>query len=146
MRCGRQFHWLPDLNRFQLPNRPLKSPPRQIVFNITTSGDLTGDLSGTLTQHITQVVPDPEPALEPITALFTIETSKGKIEGYLSGSFYTPQPGDNATMMQHGQIISVTGDYANLYLADVYLDCVVTMENGIGVAAEGNISIVPIVK
>ena len=123
-----------------------ENPPRQIVFKITTSGELTGDLNGTLTQQITQVVPDPEPSLEPITAFFTIETATGKIEGYATGSFYIPKPGDNATVTQHGQVISVTGEYANLYLADVYLDSTVTIENGAGVAAEGSISIVPIVK
>ena len=115
----------------------------QIIFKIETSGDVTGDFEGKLTQRITQVAPLPEPALEPITTFFSIETDKGTIEGYYSGYFYLPGADQDAQVQQHGQVLSVTGQYADLYLANVYMNSVVNIENGAGVGDSGSMTIVP---
>lgn len=116
----------------------------QIIFKIESSGDATGDLEGKLVQRITQVASLPEPPLEPITTFFSIETDKGTIEGYYSGYFYVPGTDQDAQVQQHGQVLSVTGQYAHLYLADVYFNSVVNIENGAGVGDTGSMTIVPV--
>ncbi len=120
------------------PAEPPTIEPAQdaIVFKANPVGKVTGDLEGTFTERVTQIA-DPElnypiapvNKVEPITTFFTIKTSTGTIEGYFWGTFYFPAQGyPDATVRQHGQVLSVTPAYANLYLADVYYDAVVDFE------------------
>ena len=104
------------------------------LFHVNPAGSVTGDLEGTYTQRITQETPCSTcdaavNQLQPITAFFTIETDEGSIEGYYSGAFYSTEESfpDNYIRV-HGQILSVTAAYADLYLADVYYDGIVDFE------------------
>ena len=104
------------------------------LFRINPVGSVTGDLEGSFAQRITQVdsCSNCDPAVNqliPITAFFTIETGEGSIEGYYSGAFYsTEESFPDQLVKAHGQILSVTAAYADLYLADVYYDGVVDFE------------------
>jgi hypothetical protein len=105
----------------------------QTIFKLHPTGTVTGSLEGTFSQRITQIIPSDTVnainVLEPITTFFTIETEEGMIEGYYSGAFYF-QEGTfpDANMQQHGQILSVTAAYADLYLAEVFFDSIVDFE------------------
>jgi len=107
-----------------------------VVFKVNAVGKVTGDLDGTLSERVTQIAGGgvnypiaPVNKVEPITTFFTIKTSTGTIEGYFWGTFYYPAQGyPDATVRQHGQVLSVTPAYANLYLAEVYYDGVVDFE------------------
>jgi hypothetical protein len=53
---------------------------------------------------------------------FTIETADGRIEGYYVGSLYLPEGASDLVSNGSGQILSVTGVYADLFLAEVFLN------------------------
>jgi hypothetical protein len=124
------------------------------IFKINPVGTVTGDLEGAFSQHITQVDPvvledtSPVNLLIDITTFFTIETEEGVIEGYYTGAFYNPeaiQP--DVVARQHGQVLSVTAAYADLYLADVYYEGTVDFEEvdgeAIALGDSGTIVIAP---
>lgn len=105
----------------------------EVIFHIDVAGTAAGDLAGSFVQDITQVDPCPTcyapDQLQPITAFFTIETDEGKIEGYYVGSFYATEGTFPDYIIQvHGQILSVSAVYADLYLADVYYNANVDFE------------------
>ena len=111
----------------------------RVVFKVNPVGTVTGDLEGTFSQRVIQVEPvDALPAinlLQETAAFFTIETDEGVIEGYYSGPFYFPEDTfPDAVVRQHGQVLSVTAAYADLYLADVFYDGLVDLEE-----VEGNL-------
>lgn len=94
-------------------------PDGTLVFEITAIESVTGGLTGTLTEDITQVYPlADEDGLLPITTLFTLQTSAGTLKGYYSGTFMHKHDGTHL-ITQHGEILSVTGAYADLYQATV---------------------------
>lgn len=124
-----------------------------VVFKVNPVGSVTGDLEGTYSQRITQVDPCPtcEPQanqLIPIAAFFVIETADGSIEGYYSGAFYASEESFPDQLLNvHGQILAVTGAYADLYLADVYYDGIVDFEEVdgslVGLGDSGTLIIAP---
>lgn len=86
-----------------------------VIFKVTVFESVTGDLSGTLTEKITQVYPlSEEDGLLPITTAWKLVTAEGTIEGYYSGEFQHMRDGDHF-ITQHGEVLSVTGEYVNLY-------------------------------
>jgi hypothetical protein len=124
------------------------------VFKIDPKGEVKGDLEGTFTEHITQLDTDinattiPVNSLQDITTFFSIKTNDGTIEGYFYGAFYFPEEANgDAVVQQHGHVLSVTGAYANLYMADVIYEGVVDFKevNGasIGVGDSGTLLIAP---
>ncbi len=117
----------------QPPTLDFTADGQILVFKVNPVGTVTGDLEGTFVQRITQVEPTDEvPAinlLQEIATFFTIETEEGVIEGYYSGPFYfSEETFPDPVSHQHGQILSVTSAYADLYLADVFYDGVVDYE------------------
>jgi len=100
------------------------------VFAITASGPVAGDLEGTLTLNVNQVVNIPETPLDTLAVTFTIETADGRIEGYYTGSLFGTAGGSALTSNGSGQILSVTGVYADLFLADVFLTGQITPDAG----------------
>ena len=81
------------------------------IFTITASGPVAGDLGGTVTLNISQIVNIPELPLDSLAVTFTIETADGRIEG-----------ASDLVSNGSGQILSVTGVYADLFLAEVFLN------------------------
>jgi hypothetical protein len=94
-------------------------PDGTLIFKITVTQAVTGDLTGTLTERITQVYPlSDEDGLLPITTIWKLETSEGTIEGYYSGKFDHLNDGTHR-ITEHGEVLSVTGAYVDLYQATV---------------------------
>ena len=150
-------HQVLTLQVSAVPNEPPTTEETAdggIVFKVNPVGTATGDLEGAFSQRITQVESAGFLAnfesglawLEPITTFFTIETEEGVIEGYYSGAFYFPEnafPSD-AVFQQHGQVLSVTAAYSDLYLADVYYDGIVDFnDEGIPLGDSGTLIIAP---
>lgn len=94
-------------------------PDGTVIFKLTAIDGVTGDLTGTLTERVTQVYPvSEEDGLLPISTLWKLETAEGTIEGYYSGKFDHLNDG-NHMITEHGEILSVTGAYVDLYQATV---------------------------
>ena len=73
--------------------------------------------------------------------MFTIETDLGTLEGYYAGSFYLSEAGDGADIDAYGQILSVSGAYADLYLAEVFVTSQVQFVDGRSVGESGTMTI-----
>lgn len=116
----------------------------RMAFRITAGGDISGTISGSITARITEVTANPSPVFHPITVMFTIETEVGMMEGYYVGSFIRtdgPDGPDHANVNAAGKILSVSGAYADLYLADVFVTTTVQYEDGRSVADSGTMTI-----
>jgi hypothetical protein len=100
------------------------------VFTVTAAGSVSGDLDGTVTLNVNQVVSIPEVALDSLAVTFTIETDLGRIEGYYVGSLYLSAGASALTSNGSGQILSVTGVYADLFLAEVFLSGQIAPDTG----------------
>lgn len=113
-------------------------PDGTLIFKITALESVSGDLTGTLTENITQVYPlADEDGLLPVTTFFTLQTSAGTIKGYYSGTFMHIHDGTHM-ITQHGEILSVTGAYADLYQANVLYQAVLLADH---MTVSGTISI-----
>ncbi|HSQ19722.1 MAG TPA: hypothetical protein VLR92_05050, partial [Blastocatellia bacterium] len=111
-----------------------------VIFKVTVFEAITGDLSGTLTEKITQVYPlSEEDGLLPITTAWKLETTEGTIEGYYSGEFQHMRDGDHF-ITQHGEVLSVTGEYVNLYQARVSYQAVLGPDH---MTVSGTVNIYP---
>lgn len=110
-----------------------------VVFKITPVQSVSGDLTGTLTEKITQVFPAWDDDHTPIAAIWTLETPDGTIEGSYSGTFQHLPDGSHL-ILQRGTVLSVTGAYADLFLARVNYRAVLA-PNHFNIA--GRMSIVP---
>lgn len=113
------------------------------VFRLDAAGSASRDLEGTINGAITQAQ---IPGYEQITNTFSIETDEGSIKGYLVGTYH-PVLDDNldgtSTVRMHGQILSVTGVYADLFLAEVHTRSEVSISGGIGSEEIGTMTIMP---
>ncbi|NDJ78705.1 MAG: hypothetical protein GYB65_20845 [Chloroflexi bacterium] len=114
----------------------------RVVFKINAEGPVTGALEGTMRSAITEVNPDP-PVYQGIGITFTIETENGMLEGFYSGTIYHPTDAPIATVSGHGQILSVSGAYADLFLADVLVSSEVQFEDGRSTGESGTLTITP---
>ena len=111
-----------------------------VIFKITAIESVSGGLTGTLTESITQVYPlSDEEGLLPVTTSWTLQTSDGTIQGYYSGTFRHMQDGTHL-IVQQGEILSVTGAYADLYQATVLYRAVLLADH---MTVAGVISIHP---
>ena len=111
-----------------------------LIFKITVFESVTGDLAGTLTEKVTQVYPSSEEnGLLPITTTWKLETADGTIEGYYSGEFKHMHDGTHF-ITQHGEVLSVTGAYVNLYQAKVSYQAVLLADH---MTASGAMTINP---
>lgn len=111
-----------------------------VIFKVTVFESVSGDLSGTLTEKITQVYPlSEEDGLLPITTAWKLVTSEGTIEGYYSGEFQHMRDGDHF-ITQHGEVLSVTGEYVNLYQARVSYQAVLGADH---MTVSGTVNIYP---
>ena len=112
------------------------------VFKINAQGTVSGDLDGTMSATITQLNNLVEPGFDPISIPFTIETDQGTIEGYYAGTFYhSSEDAEFAEVSGHGYILSVSGAYADLFLADVFVTSQVQMVDDMGVGESGTMTI-----
>lgn len=113
----------------------------RMTFRIAAAGEVTGALGGSLSAKISEVTPAPSPSYHSVTIIFTIETDDGVLEGYYAGSFHQPDGADQANISAVGKILSVSGAYADLYLADVYVTSTVQFVDGRSVGESGSMLI-----
>lgn len=135
--------------KLQYEGRPAGPPSveplsdNRIVFSIEAAGSVSGDLQGSMTTTISEVHPVPAPPSQWFTAMFVIETENGRIEGFYAGALYRPEGADAAEVHGEGQVLSVSGVFADLYLATVFVQGSVAYQDGIGVGDNGTMVIVP---
>lgn len=113
----------------------------RMTFRITGAGTVTGALAGNLTARVSEVTSNPPPPFHEVTVMFTIETEQGVIEGYYAGSLHRPEGADQADISATGAILSVSGAYADLYLAEVIVNSAVQFVDGRSVGESGTITI-----
>ena len=113
----------------------------RMTFRITSVGDVSGAFTGTITGRVSEVTSNPSPPSHAISVMFTIETDQGQIEGYYTGNLYLPEGADQSTISASGQILSVSGAYADLYLADVFVSSHVQFVDGRSVGDSGTMTI-----
>lgn len=114
----------------------------RMTFRISAAGEVSGALAGSLAATVSEVTAMPSPPLHPVTVIFTIETEQGTIEGYYAGSLYLAEGSDSATIHAAGQVLSVSGTYADLYLAEVFVDSAVQFVDGRSVGESGTMTII----
>lgn len=83
----------------------------------------------------------PAPPLHPVTVMFTIETEDGTLEGFYAGSLYLAEGSDQASIHASGMLLSVSGAYADLYLAEVFVSSTVQFVDGRSVGESGTMTI-----
>jgi hypothetical protein len=113
----------------------------RMTFRIMASGDVTGAFQGTISAKVSEVTAAPSPPFHPVTVMFTIETELGQLEGYYAGSLYLAEGSDHALIVASGHILSVSGAYADLYLAEVIVSSAVQFVDGRSVGETGTITI-----
>ena len=113
----------------------------RMTFRITGAGEVSGTFAGNITARVSEVTSNPSPAFHPITVMFTIETEQGMIEGYYVGSLHLPDGAEQADISASGQILSASGAYADLYLADVVVSSQVQFVEGRSVGDSGTMTI-----
>lgn len=113
------------------------------VFKVNATGPVKGDLVGKLNASVTEVHAVPPPPHHGIAITFNLETEQGTIEGYYSGSIHIVEGGQRALINGYGQILSVTGAYADLFLAEVFVSSEVPRVDGRATGAKGRMTISP---
>ncbi len=113
----------------------------RMTFRIMAAGEVSGALQGSISAQVSEVTAMPSPPLHPVTVLFTIETEQGVLEGYYAGSIYLPDGADQARISASGHILSVSGVYADLYLAEVIVNSAVQFVDGRSVGESGTLTI-----
>lgn len=113
----------------------------RMTFRIQAAGEISGAFSGTVSAKVTEVTAAPSPPFHPVTVMFTIETELGQIEGYYAGSLYLAEGSDSAIIDASGQILSVSGAYADLYLAEVIVSSAVQFVDGRSMGESGTMTI-----
>ncbi len=113
----------------------------RMTFRITGIGEVSGALQGSISARVSEVTPMPSPAFHAVSVMFTIETEDGVIEGFYAGSFHRSAEGDQAVINASGLILSVSGAYADLYLAEVFVTSAVQFVDGRSVGESGTMTI-----
>jgi hypothetical protein len=113
----------------------------RMTFRVAAAGEVSGTLQGSISIRVSEVTPMPSPAFHAVSVMFTIETEDGVIEGYYAGSFHRSAEGDVANINASGLILSVSGVYADLYLAEVFVTSAVQFVDGRAVGESGTMTI-----
>ncbi|MBK9125452.1 MAG: hypothetical protein IPM16_20335 [Chloroflexi bacterium] len=115
----------------------------RMTFRIDTAGPVSGSFDGTMTGTVSEMTANPSPAYHQVTVMFKIETELGSFHGYYAGSFHRPEGADQAEIAAVGKILSVSGAYADLYMADVYVNSAVSYADGRSTGEAGTMLIAP---
>ena len=114
----------------------------RMTFRIQAAGEVSGTFVGNISALVSEVTAMPSPPLHPVTVMFTIETEDGTLEGYYAGSLYLAEGSDQAAIQASGLILSVSGEYADLYLADVFVSSAVQFVDGRSVGESGRMTVI----
>ncbi len=115
----------------------------RMTFRIDVAGPVSGSFAGTLRGTVSEMTANPSPAYHQVTVMFTVETELGSFDGYYAGSFHRPDGADQAQIAAAGKILSVSGAYADLYMADVYVNSAVSYVDGRSTGEAGTMLIAP---
>jgi hypothetical protein len=113
----------------------------RMTFRIQGAGEVSGAFAGSISVLVSEVTAMPSPPLHPVTIMFTIETQDGTLEGFYVGHLYLAEGSDQAVIRGSGSILSVSGAYADLYLADVAVSSTVQFVDGRSVGESGTMTI-----
>lgn len=113
----------------------------RMTFRIAAAGEVSGALAGSISANVAEVTAMPPPPSHPFSVMFTIETEQGTIQGYYVGNLYLAEGSDQALINASGQVLSVSGAYADLYLADVFVTSAVEYVDGRSVGDSGTMTI-----
>lgn len=116
-------------------------PHNRQVFKIKAEGPVTGALVGDIIQSITEVHSIPPPVHQSVAITFRLETDQGTIGGYYTGPIHFMEEGSKWLIHAYGQILSVTGAYANLFLAEVFVSSEVPRVDGRAQGEKGRMTI-----
>lgn len=112
----------------------------RVTFRIAVAGEVSGDIVGGISGRVSEAYPATQ-AFHFSTVMFVIETEQGVIEGYYAGSFHLQEGASSADIIASGKILSVSGAYADLYLADVFVTSQVQFVDGRSVGESGTMTI-----
>lgn len=113
----------------------------RMTFRIQAVGEVSGAFEGDISALVSEVTAMPSPPLHPVTVMFTLETEDGTLAGFYAGSLYLAEGSDQAAIHGYGRILSVSGAYADLYLADVFVTSAVQFVDGRSVGESGTMTI-----
>jgi transcriptional regulator with XRE-family HTH domain len=124
----------PTLSRqllvMRLTSAPTDSPRSDMLSDgrmlckIYGQGHIAGHLTGTIAHETTHLVRDTQQADLPcpLSTMFTIETETGSIKGHYTGFTIKSRDGNVDHMRMHGQVLSVTPSFTDLFLAQVFYE------------------------
>lgn len=111
------------------------------VLRAHARGPVSGAVTGIITESVTEVHSVPQPEVQGIAITFAVESSDGSFSGYYTGSI--EDVGEKYLINGHGQVLSVTGVYADLFLAEVFVSSEVPKEGGRAVGERGTLTLFP---
>jgi len=115
----------------------------RIVFSAEAAGTTSGAIAGTMTSRISEVNRLPPPANQTFSETFVIETELGRLEGFYAGSIFVEEGTDAAPINAHGYILNVSGAYADLFMAEVFVSGQVNFVDGRSTGAVSTMTIFP---
>lgn len=118
-------------------------PHNRQVFKINATGQVRGALTGEISQSITEVHFVPPPLHQGVAISFIINTEQGRFEGYYTGSIHYVESESKWLINGYGQILKVTGVYADLFLAEVFVSSEVPRVDGRAQGEKGRMTISP---
>lgn len=113
------------------------------IFRAHARGDVSGAVVGIITESVTEVHAVPPPALQGIAINFSVESSDGSFSGFYTGSIQRTDDEGSFWINGHGQVLSVTGAFAEFFLADVIVHSEVHRSKGMSVGESGELVISP---
>lgn len=132
------FSTTPDEGVFSEP----LSGSRQ-VFIVNASGKVSGEISGEISQQVTEVHRVPAPNHQGIAISFQVTSGLGSIKGYYTGSITMAEEKTHWQVHGRGQLLSVSGAYAELFLAEVFISSQVPIVDGRAAGENGTMTIAP---
>jgi hypothetical protein len=113
------------------------------VLRTRAKGPVRGSFVGTISETVTIVHAVPAPQLQGIAISFTVETSQGSFSGHYTGSIQLGDQGGEYLINGYGQVVSVTGAYAELFLAEVFVNSKVPKGKGRSAGETGTLTLSP---
>lgn len=135
-----------DLVALEAP-RYDKLPGGRFLFRQFARGSVRGDIEGTITLRLTQILVQKPSAMDytqalpmQFSALFIIQSGEEFVEGSYVGTM-TPQLDAVGSGIAHvlgtGRVLSVSAQYADLFLNYIFVQDVVRLVEGVSTGAKG---------
>ncbi len=112
----------------RIQSAPIDSPRSEflddgrMLCKIFGQGQVVGHLEGMITQEYTHLGEAAPQTPRYISVFFSIDTPLGTIKGYYSGFTTQARNGRDEQVRMHGQVLSVTTAYVDLFQAEVFYE------------------------